>query len=161
MVLDLVYRLKEPIKEKIKQQEMDKLYYEVELPLVEVLAHMEFSGFKVDLEVLEQLGEEFQEEIDKLTKEIYHLAGEEFNINSPKQMGVVLFDKLDLPVIKRTKTGYSTDAEVLDRLKGEHEIVENILKYRQMVKLKSTYIDGLINVVDKRLARSILVLIKR
>ena len=150
MVLDLVYRLRDPIKEKIKEQEMDKLYYEVELPLVEVLAHMEFNGFKVDLEVLNQLGEEFQGEIDKLTKEIYDLAGEEFNINSPKQMGVVLFDKLDLPIIKKTKTGYSTDAEVLDKLKGEHEIIENILKYRQMVKLKSTYIDGLINVVDKK-----------
>lgn len=150
MVLDLVYRLRDPIKERIEEQEMDKLYYEVELPLVEVLAHMEFNGFKVDLEVLNQLGEEFQEEIDKLTKEIYDLAGEEFNINSPKQMGVVLFDKLDLPVIKKTKTGYSTDAEVLDKLKGKHEIIEKILKYRQMVKLKSTYIDGLMSVVDEK-----------
>lgn len=150
MVLDLVYRLRDPIKERIEEQEMDKLYYEVELPLVEVLSHMEFNGFKVDLEVLNQLGEEFQEEIDKLTKEIYDLAGEEFNINSPKQMGVVLFDKLDLPVIKKTKTGYSTDAEVLDKLKGKHEIIEKILKYRQMVKLKSTYIDGLMSVVDEK-----------
>src|SRR5699024_1469962 len=75
-------------------------------------------------------------------------AGKEFNINSPKQMGEILFDELNLPVIKKTKTGYSTDAEVLDKLKGQHEIIEKILKYRQMVKLKSTYIDGLINVVD-------------
>ena len=150
MVLDLAYKLRDPIKGKIKEQGMDKLYYEVELPLVEVLAHMEFNGFKVDLEVLNQLGEEFQGEIDKLTKEIYDLAGEEFNINSPKQMGVVLFDKLDLPVIKKTKTGYSTDAEVLDKLKGKHEIIEKILKYRQMVKLKSTYIDGLMSVVDEK-----------
>ena len=150
MTLDLIYKVKEPIKENLNQQEMTQLYYDVELPLVEVLADMEFNGFKVDLDVLNQLGDEFQKEIDNLTKEIYDLAGREFNINSPKQMGEILFDELGLPVIKKTKTGYSTDAEVLDKLKGQHEIIEKILKYRQMVKLKSTYIDGLINVVDKK-----------
>jgi DNA polymerase-1 len=150
MILDLIYGVKETIKAKINEQEMDKLYYEVELPLVEVLANMEFNGFKVDLEVLNQLGDEFQQKIDDLTKEIYNLAGEEFNINSPKQMGEILFDKLDLPVIKKTKTGYSTDAEVLDKLRGQHDIIEKILKYRQMVKLNSTYIDGLLSVVDKK-----------
>ncbi len=149
MMLDLIYKVREPIKEKINQQEMTQLYYDVELPLVEVLANMEFNGFKVDLDVLSELGDEFQGEIDNLTKEIYNLAGEEFNINSPKQMGEILFDKLNLPVVKKTKTGYSTDAEVLDKLRGQHEIIEKILKYRQMVKLKSTYIDGLMNVVDK------------
>ncbi|NMA86223.1 MAG: DNA polymerase I, partial [Tissierellia bacterium] len=142
--LDIVNKIKETIDEKIEEQGMKELYYEIELPLVEVLAHMEFRGFKVDLAVLEELGSEFQKEIDILTKDIYTLSGEEFNINSPKQLGEVLFDKLKLPVIKKTKTGYSTDAEVLDKLKGQHDIVDKILKYRQMVKLKSTYIDGLI-----------------
>ena len=147
--LDLVHGIREPINRLIEEQGMTQLYYEVELPLVEVLANMEYYGFKVDLDVLNQLGEEFQGEIDNLTTEIYALAGKEFNINSPKQMGEILFDELKLPVIKKTKTGYSTDAEVLDKLKGQHEIIEKILKYRQMVKLKSTYIDGLINLVDK------------
>ncbi len=149
-ILDLVYKVKELIKEKIKELEMDCLYYEVELPLVEVLADMEHTGFKVDLEVLEQLGEEFESKINSLTDDIYKLAGQEFNINSPKQLGEVLFDKLNLPVIKRTKTGYSTDAEVLDKLRGQHEIIEKILKYRQLVKLKTTYIDGLMNLLDKK-----------
>ena len=146
--LDFINKVKEPIKEKVKTQGMGKLYYEVELPLVEVLAHMEYNGFKVDLQVLEELGDEFQREIDNLTKDIYALAGSEFNINSPKQLGEILFDKLGLPVIKKTKTGYSTNAEVLDKLKGQHEIIDKILKYRQMVKLKSTYIDGLINEIN-------------
>ncbi|MCF6465393.1 DNA polymerase I [Clostridium sp. Cult2] len=148
LTLDLIHGIRKPINRLIEEQEMAKLFYEVELPLVEVLANMEFHGFKVDLDVLNQLGDEFQEEIDSLTKEIYELAGREFNINSPKQMGEILFDELNLPVIKKTKTGYSTDAEVLDKLKGQHEIIEKILKYRQMGKLKSTYIDGLINVVN-------------
>ncbi len=148
MTLDFINKVKEPIEEKIEEQGMKELYYNVELPLVEVLAHMEYNGFKVDLQVLEELGEEFQKEIDDLTQDIYSLAGEEFNINSPKQLGEILFDKLNLPVIKKTKTGYSTDAEVLDKLKGQHEIIDKILKYRQMVKLKSTYIDGLINEVN-------------
>ncbi|WP_414713588.1 DNA polymerase I [Schnuerera sp.] len=147
-ILDIAHGVKEPINQLIEEQKMAKLYYEVELPLVEVLAHMEYYGFNVNLDVLNQLGDEFQEKLDSLTKEIYDLAGKEFNINSPKQMGEILFDELNLPVIKKTKTGYSTDAEVLDKLKGQHEIIEKILKYRQMVKLKSTYIDGLINVVD-------------
>ncbi len=146
--LDIVDKVKKSIDKKIEEQGMKKLYYEIELPLIEVLAHMEFNGFKVDLEVLEELGNEFQMEIDSLTKDIYTLAGEEFNINSPKQMGEILFDKLNLPVIKKTKTGYSTDAEVLDKLKGQHDIIDKILKYRQMVKLKSTYIDGLINEIN-------------
>ena len=148
MTLDFINKVKEPIEEKIEEQGMKELYYNVELPLVEVLAYMEYNGFKVDLQVLEELGEEFQKEIDDLTQDIYSLAGEEFNINSPKQLGEILFDKLNLPVIKKTKTGYSTDAEVLDKLKGQHEIIDKILKYRQMVKLKSTYIDGLINEVN-------------
>ncbi len=141
---------------------MEHLYYNVELPLTEVLAEMEFNGFKVDLDILNQLGgDEFDSKIHNLTEEIYELAGEEFNINSPKQLGEILFNKLKLPVIKRTKTGYSTDVEVLDKLRGQHDIIEKILKYRQLVKLKSTYIDGLINLVDeKKPIKFILVLIR-
>ena len=149
MVLDIVSKIKTPIAESIARQNMKELYYEVELPLAKVLSHMEYYGFKVDLDVLKQLGENYDEEIEKLTNEIHQLAGEEFNISSPKQLGTILFEKLGLPIIKKTKTGYSTDAEVLEKLKGQHEIIEKILRYRQLVKLKSTYIDGLINVVDK------------
>lgn len=150
MVIDLIDNLKEPIEKLIEEQEMDELYYEIELPLAEVLAHMEYNGFQIDLDVLNQLGNEFQAQLDSLTEGIFQLAGEEFNINSPKQIGEILFDKLNLPVIKRTKTGYSTDAEVLDKLRGKHDIVEKILKYRQMGKLKSTYIDGLLKLVDTK-----------
>lgn len=151
--LDLIHGVRRPIIEKIEEYEMTELYYEVELPLVEVLANMEHIGFKVDLDVLNRLGEEFQEKINKLTEEIYSLAGREFNINSPKQLGEILFDELNLPIIKKTKTGYSTDAEVLEKLKGQHEIIEKLLKYRQMVKLKSTYIDGLVNMVDEKTSK--------
>lgn len=147
--LYIVYRVKELLMERIDQQNMIKLYYDVELPLTEVLADMEFNGFKIDLNVLENLKSKYKEQIKQLTEDIYNIAGKEFNINSTKQLGEILFDKLNLPVIKKTKTGYSTDAEVLDKLKGQHEIIEKILKYRQLVKLMSTYIEGLINVVDK------------
>lgn len=109
---------------------------------------MEYYGFKVNVNALVEFSKELQEKIDVVTKEIYTLAGEEFNINSPKQLGVILFEKLGLPVIKKTKTGYSTDAEVLDELSDRHEIVEKILEYRQLVKLKSTYAEGLLAVIN-------------
>lgn len=152
-LLYIVNKVEEPIKNLIDEQNMTKLYYDVELPLAQVLADMEFNGFKVDLNVLYQLKEEYEKQIAKLTSDIYSLAGEEFNINSPKQLGEVLFDKLNLPVIKKTKTGYSTDVEVLEKLIGHHEIIEKILKYRKLVKLMSTYIDGLIEVVDKKTSK--------
>lgn len=147
-ILDLTFMLENQIKGLIKSQGMEKLYYDIELPLVEVLASMEYLGFKIDMNIINELGKEFDNEINNLTIEIYKLAGREFNVNSPKQLGEVLFDDLDLPVIKKTKTGYSTNAEVLDKLKDKHPIIDKILKYRQIVKLKSTYIDGLINLVD-------------
>src|SRR5690606_32087491 len=125
-----ISKLREPITRSISEQNMNKLYYEVELPLTKVLAHMEYNGFRVDLNVLSQLGDSYTKEIQRLTEEIYELAGEEFNISSTKQLGEILFDKLKLPVIKKTKTGYSTDAEVLEKLKGQHEIIEKILRYR-------------------------------
>lgn len=134
--------------EEIHKFNMEKLFYEVELPLVEVLADMEYEGFKVDEEKLIEIGKKFKKEIEALEKEIYSLADEEFNIKSPKQLGKILFEKLDLPVVKKTKTGYSTNAEVLEKLKDKHPIIPKILEYRQITKLDSTYIEGLKNVID-------------
>ncbi len=135
--------------EKINENNMEDLFYGIELPLVEVLASMELYGFKIDEDELKAIGKDLDEEIISLTEGIYEDAGEDFNINSPKQLGVILFDKLDLPVVKKTKTGYSTDAEVLDKLMDSHPIIGKILRYRQIVKLKSTYIDGLLSQIDE------------
>jgi DNA polymerase-1 len=146
--LNVIYNVDEIIRERIEAFNMESLYYEIEVPLIEVLANMEYIGFKVDINKLKELGSEFDSKINKLQTQIYALAGEEFNINSPKQLGVILFEKLGLPVIKKTKTGYSTSAEVLEKLADKHEIIEKILEYRQIIKLKSTYIDGLISVID-------------
>src|SRR3712207_4417588 len=128
---------------------MEELLYTVELPLVEVLASMECEGFRVDENRLTEIGEKFKKEIETLEKEIHELADEEFNIKSPKQLGKILFEKLDLPVIKKTKTGYSTNAEVLEKLKDSHPIIEKIIEYRQITKLDSTYVEGLKNVIDE------------
>ncbi|QAT39572.1 DNA polymerase I [Clostridium sp. JN-9] len=132
----------------IKESNMESLLYEVEQPLTEVLASMENEGFRVDKEKLSELGEKFKREILLTQKVIYELADEEFNINSPKQLGKVLFEKLDLPVIKKTKTGYSTNAEVLEALSDKHPIIEKIIYYRQLTKLYSTYVEGLMAVID-------------
>ncbi|GAA0105265.1 DNA polymerase I [Paraclostridium sordellii] len=147
-IINLVERVHPKMEDKLKSMDMDGLFYHVEMPLVEVLGYMEFEGVMVDKDKLVELGEEFKLSIDKLESEIYLLAGEEFNINSPKQLGVILFEKLELPVIKKTKTGYSTNAEVLERLRDKHEIIDKITEYRQIVKLKSTYVDGLINIIN-------------
>ncbi len=133
----------------IKENEQEELFYNIELPLVEVLADMELRGFKVDVEGLQTFSKELDGKISVLENEIYMLAGENFNINSPKQLGVILFEKLGLPSAKKTKTGYSTGAEVLEKLSQKHEIVDRILEYRQLMKLKSTYADGLLTVIDK------------
>lgn len=132
----------------LKEHDMFTLYEQVEHPLITVLAQMEIEGFKVDKNILRELDKEFTESLNTLTSEIYDLAGEEFNINSPKQLGVILFEKLDLPVIKRTKTGYSTNIEVLEQLQGQHPIIDKVMDYRQIMKLKSTYVDGLLAVID-------------
>ena len=145
----IIYKLSEIIGDIIKQNGQDKLYYDIELPLVEVLADMEYWGFKVDIEGLKAFSKELDTKLHILENEIYMLAGEDFNINSPKQLGIILFEKLNLPVIKKTKTGYSTDAEVLEQLSYKHEIVERILEFRQMMKLKSTYADGLLGVINE------------
>ena len=127
---------------------MYNLYRDIEHPLIRVLADMERTGFNVDINILKELDVEFTSILEDLVKKIYHLAGEEFNINSPKQLGVILFEKLGLPVLKKTKTGYSTNAQVLEQLKDKHEIIEQIIEYRQVMKLKSTYVDGLLSVIN-------------
>ncbi|MBE5710066.1 MAG: DNA polymerase I, partial [Oscillibacter sp.] len=126
---------------------MRRLYDAVELPLCPVLAEMERAGMLVDRKALAAFGEMLDGRIDADVKEIYQQAGEEFNINSTQQLGHILFDKLGLPPVKKTKTGYSTNAEVLERLKGQHPILDVILDYRQLAKLKSTYVDGLTKVI--------------
>ena len=133
----------EVLEEKLKKEEMWKLFTEIEMPLVFTLFHMEQNGVRVEAEELKSYGEQLGGKIVQLEKEIYELAGEEFNINSPKQLGVVLFEHLSLPNGKKTKTGYSTAADVLEKLAPEYPVVAKILEYRQLTKLKSTYADGL------------------
>lgn len=144
----MVYRLHEVLRRKLADTGMLELYTQVELPLVAVLASMEARGVKLDLPQLDSMGRELEESINEITREIYELAGEEFNINSPKQLGRILFEKLGLPPVKKTKTGYSTDAEVLEELAPRHPIVAGILQYRQLVKLHGTYVEGLKALAD-------------
>jgi len=152
-LLEEMAKLAKLLDEELAQQEMSRLYQEVELPLTFVLAQMERTGISLDEAILAEMGHEFDSWINQLTGEIYRLAGEEINLNSPKQLGVLLFDKLGLAKGKKTKTGYSTSAEVLEALAPEHEIVAKILDYRQLVKLKSTYIDGLRALREPRMGR--------
>lgn len=137
------------IKNRLSSLSQLELFENVEMPLVFVLADMEKEGFTVDLPELKKFGENLQENINRLSDEIHELAGEDFNINSPKQLGVILFEKLELTPAKKTKSGYATGAEVLEKLKNKHPIIEKILEYRHMSKLKSTYCDGLEDVADK------------
>ena len=152
-VLNTIYRLENIQKEKIEEEEMTSLYQDMELPLVEVLASMEYVGINTDESVLDEIDEQIIEKLKNLEEEIYGEAGEEFNINSPKQLGIILFEKMDFPVIKKTKTGYSTSADVLEKLRGKGEIIDKILNYRKFSKLKSTYIDGLKSVINKKTKR--------
>lgn len=131
----------------LERDGLTRLFQEIELPLCQVLADMEAAGFLVDRAALRDFGSDLQEAITALEKNIYRLAGEEFNILSPKQLGSVLFEKLMLPAGKKTKTGWSTNVDVLERLVGKHPIVQLILDYRQLTKLKSTYADGLLKVI--------------
>ncbi|SFB17217.1 MULTISPECIES: DNA polymerase I [unclassified Bacillus (in: firmicutes)] len=134
--------------EGLEENQQLELFKELEMPLSLILADMESTGIKVDLERLRKMGDEIQEKLTKIEAKIYELAGETFNINSPKQLGVVLFENLKLPASKKTKTGYSTSADVLEKLAAEHEIIAEILQYRQLGKLQSTYIEGLLKVVN-------------
>jgi DNA polymerase-1 len=135
-------------REELEQNEMTALFKEMEMPLSIILANMEKQGIAVNREELKLLGQEFEAQIKHLIFKIYEIAGMEFNLNSPKQLGEVLFDKLGLPVIKKTKTGYSTDAEVLEKLAPYHEIMQYILDYRQLAKLQSTYVEGLMKEIS-------------
>lgn len=138
-----------PILRSLEETQMEKVYREIELPLVFTLDSMEKWGIRVKGEELKEYGEKLSVRIQELEQEIYKQAGEEFNINSPKQLGVILFEKMGIPGGKKTKTGYSTAADILEKLALEQPIVNNILEYRQLTKLKSTYADGLGNVIEK------------
>lgn len=142
-VTRILSRVAEPMMRELKLKGMEELYETIERPLAEVLASMELQGIAVDLSVLDTFGAFLTGEIDKQQQEIYALAGEEFNINSTKQLGTILFEKLGLKAGKKTKSGYSTSAEVLEKLKWESPIVEKVLMYRQLTKLQSTYVEGL------------------
>ena len=142
-----IYVLSDFFIEKLEQEKLTDLYTSIELPLTQVLAIMELEGVRIDTAYLEAMGVELSGRIEELAQKLYEAAGEEFNLNSSKQLGVILFEKMGLPVIKKTKTGYSTDAEVLDTLAEEHEFVKDILAYRQLAKLKSTYIEGILKLV--------------
>ncbi len=142
-----VFELRDKVLKKLEENDQISLYYDLEFPLAQVLAEMEHTGVQVDKNRLLQMQEELATKIDAIEKRIYELAGETFNINSPKQLGVILFEKLGLPPVKKTKTGYSTSADVLEKLENSHEIVKEILHYRQLGKLQSTYIEGLLKVI--------------
>ncbi|WP_339241025.1 DNA polymerase I [Paenibacillus sp. FSL R5-0517] len=140
-----------PLQEQaLEGDEMNSLFHELEMPLSRILADMEKQGIKANTADLQALGSEFEEHISRLMAEIYKLSGTEFNLNSPKQLGEILFDRLGLPVVKKTKTGYSTDAEVLEKLAPYNDVVKHILQYRQLAKLQSTYVEGLLKEISDR-----------
>lgn len=146
--LNAIEDAKAKLVDKLNEYKMYDLYEDIEIKLSKVLANMEIVGFVTDRKVLEDLKEDINKDLEKLTSEIYELAGSEFNINSTKQLGEVLFKDLDLPVIKKTKTGFSTDASVLEKLRDKHQIIPKIEKYRELFKLQSTYIEGLEKAID-------------
>ncbi|QQD85257.1 DNA polymerase I [Jeotgalicoccus sp. ATCC 8456] len=138
-----IHQVKNVMTDKLKADEMYDLWHDLEIPLSKVLVQMELKGIKVEKERLEKMEAELAGQLEEIEAKIYELAGETFNINSPKQLGVILFEKLELPVIKKTKTGYSTAVDVLEQLQDKHEIIEYILHYRTISKLQSTYVIGL------------------
>ncbi len=150
------YCIKRVADETIKKLEETNtldLFENIDMPTVEILSNMQWNGMYLSVEELEQYGEEIKEKVETLTQEIYNLCGMEFNINSPKQLGEVLFEKLELPAIKKTKSGYSTAEEVLERLKTKHPVIQKILDYRQVMKLNSTYVEGLKPYVNPKTKR--------
>lgn len=146
-LINNLIKLREVINDEIKEKNMNELYFKIELPLIKVLMSMEYEGFKINKKYLEDLKVELSNEVDEIEKKIYYIAGEEFNINSSKQLGEILFNKRNLPVIKKTKTGFSTDIEVLEKLKGHDEIIDFIIKHRTLKKIISTYIEGILALV--------------
>ncbi|MBI2952905.1 MAG: DNA polymerase I [Chloroflexi bacterium] len=154
---DVTFRLVEMLETELKKADLWKLFTEVEMPLVPVLARMEQHGVALDVAFLQEISRELYGKIVEVESRVYEAAGRKFNVNSPQQLGTVLFDELRLPRSRRTKTGYSTEAEVLEELRGVHLIIEHVLEYRQLVKLKSTYVDALplmINPITGRLHTS-------
>ncbi len=150
---EAVFLLNNVLKENLEVKKLTKLYSELEMPLAPVLAVMEYTGIKPDLELLDQLSEDMSFRINQLEKTAKEQAGEDFNLKSPKQLGVILFEKLGLPVIKKTKTGYSTDVKVLEELEGKHPLIATILEHRKLAKLQSTYLDGLRPLVNPKTGR--------
>ena len=142
-----------PMDKLLVEKGLQALYTDIELPLAQVLAAMETTGIQVDRQALRHMSHDMGEKITVLLRDIYQLAGEEFNVNSTKQLGVILFDKLKLPVMKKTKTGYSTDAEVLEKLAGHHDVINKLLEYRTLTKLKSTYLDGMEKLINDHSGR--------
>lgn len=147
-ILNIVKDSCDIILKELAKENMLSLLKDLEMPLISVLGDMEYYGIAIDKNELEMQKIEFAKQILSLEQDIYNLAGEEFNINSPKQLGTILFEKLNLPTIKKTKTGYSTNAEVLEALKEEHEIIDKITSYRQYTKLQSTYVEGLLSIIN-------------
>jgi len=150
---DITYRLYEILDKEIKKENLTKIAYDVEFPLIPILEDMEREGIKIDNDALKSLSDDLQILIDNYTNEIYKSCGEEFNINSTKQLQEILFNKLGLQSGKKTKTGFSTDAKSLEYLRGEHEVIELLLEYRQLTKLKSTYADALPNLINPKTGR--------
>jgi len=150
---DIVLRVAQIMERELKDKELDKLFYEVEMPLLEVLAEMEMNGVIIDMDYLAQLSQDFSVRLKDVQKEIYKSAGQEFNINSPKQLSFILFEKLKLPVVRRTKTGPSTSEEVLLQLTEKHKLPYLIIEYRELQKLKSTYIDAFPGMVNPQTGR--------
>ena len=149
-----IYKLAEVTMKKLEEIDAVELFKNIDMPTVEVLAEMQWNGMYVDLQELEDYGQQLKDRLEILTQEIYELTVEEFNINSTKQLGEILFEQLKLPVVKKTKSGYSTDVDVLEKLRDEHPVIEKILEYRQLMKLNSTYVEGMkpyINPKTKRI----------
>lgn len=149
----ILFKLQDKLTDKLADKDLMELFVDVELPLIPILAQMELNGIAVDQDMLQELSNRLEEKLDSIRSQAYKLAGEEFNLNSPKQLGEILFEKLGLPVIKRTKTGYSTSASVLEKLEDKHEIVPLILEYRKYQKLKSTYVDPLPDLINPKTDR--------
>jgi len=150
---DVTFRLKEILEKRLREEKVDDLFHSMEMPLVEVLSAMEYNGVSIDKVSLEKISCEMFSRIENITSQIYEIAGSEFNINSPKQLAGILFDKLKLPVVKRTKTGFSTDVEVLNKLASQHAICVMLLEYRELAKLKSTYVDALPKLINPKTDR--------
>jgi DNA polymerase-1 len=150
---DITFQLYEILNKEIKKERLEKVAFDVDFPLVPVLEDMEYEGVKIDKAALDSFSKDLQKLIIEYTKKIHKMAGEEFNISSPKQMQVILFEKLGLSSGRKIKTGFSTDARALENLKGEHEIIDIILDYRQVTKLKSTYTDALPNLINTKTGR--------